>query len=593
MKNMTISKKLILGFGAVLALMVLSAALSLYGIGAIGNQLTLYTEYTMPNSVSVWTMRRGMVAVERDILEASISEDIKSISEALDRTKADEQSLRETLDAYAGSQRDDAQSEQIRELQSLLDQSVEIRKKISPLLGTPSMLNRQKAGDLYFDQYLPLMDQMTDIFMDFSDSAAQQAAQQAAQAQSTATLAWIMLGASAAVSLVVTILIVKSIRKSIMAPVSEIATAYREMAGGSLNAKISYEGRDELGQMAALIQETNQMQSALVGDVIEKLTKISQGDLRLQVDLDYPGDYALLKQTIENTISALNDTMKNINTAAEQVSTGSDQVSSGAQALAAGSTEQAASVEELAAAVEKIAGQAEENSAAVLAASKSVQQAGTGASAGNEHMQQLIRAMADIYSSSNKIASITKVIEDIAFQTNILALNAAIEAARAGSAGKGFAVVADEVRNLAAKSAEAAKQTGELIQSSVDTVEKGAMLTDQTALILQEVGTSAEEVVGSFGTIKQSIAAQTVAIEQIRDGLAQISSVVQTNAATAEENSATSEEMSAQAATLRREVGRFKLADSTAGESSSLYAYSAQEPEVEFAFQADDSFGKY
>lgn len=188
-----------------------------------------------------------------------------------------------------------------------------------------------------------------------------------------------------------------------------------------------------------------------------------------------------------------------------------------------------------------------------------MQQAGIGVNAGNDHMEQLIEAMSDISSASTQIANITKVIEDIAFQTNILALNAAIEAARAGSAGKGFAVVADEVRNLAAKSAEAAKQTGELIQTSVVTVAKGMEISNQTAKILQDVGTSTVGVTSSFGKIEQSITEQTTAIEEIKNGLSQISAVVQTNAATAEENSATSEEMSAQAVTLRAEVGKFKI----------------------------------
>jgi methyl-accepting chemotaxis protein len=191
-----------------------------------------------------------------------------------------------------------------------------------------------------------------------------------------------------------------------------------------------------------------------------------------------------------------------------------------------------------------------------------VQQASTGAKAGNEHMKQLTEAMANIGSASSQITVITKVIEDIAFQTNILALNAAIEAARAGNAGKGFAVVADEVRNLAAKSAEAAKQTAELIHKSSDTVAEGTQIAQKTAAILHDVEEKARKANESIVKIEQASVEQAAAIEQIQQGLNQVSDVVQTNAATAEENSATSEEMSAQAATLREEVGKFKLTSS-------------------------------
>ena len=181
---------------------------------------------------------------------------------------------------------------------------------------------------------------------------------------------------------------------------------------------------------------------------------------------------------MEEMVSALNHTLLTINTAAEQVSTGAGQVSSGAQALASGSAQQASSVEELTASIIQIAEQAAGTLKDVKVASQYVEESGESIKAGNMHMQQLTEAMSNINAASNEIANITKVIEDIAFQTNILALNAAIEAARAGNAGKGFAVVADEVRNLAAKSAEAAKQTAGLIETSVTTVTR-ACATEQ------------------------------------------------------------------------------------------------------------------
>jgi methyl-accepting chemotaxis protein len=363
----------------------------------------------------------------------------------------------------------------------------------------------------------------------------------------------------AAVSVLITVTVAIAIRKSILKPVKEIDGVYSEMAKGNLKVKITYDSRDEMGSMARNIRKTNELLVSYIRDIADKLTQMSQGDMRVNVDLDYIGDFAAIKQAMQNMALELNHTLLIFNTAAEQVSTGSSQVASGAQALATGSTEQASAVEELSVSITKIAGQAADNSSTVEVATGYVEQTGTNVKDGSEHMKRLTEAMTNIGSASNQIANITKVIEDIAFQTNILALNAAIEAARAGNAGKGFAVVADEVRNLAGKSAEAAKQTADLIKRSVTTVAEGTQITAQTAQILQTVEEKAKLVNESIVKIQQASSEQAVAIEQVKQGLTQVSSVVQTNAATAEENSATSEEMSAQAATLRQEVSKFKL----------------------------------
>jgi methyl-accepting chemotaxis protein len=331
------------------------------------------------------------------------------------------------------------------------------------------------------------------------------------------------------------------------------------MERGELNANVLVTSRDEFGHLAQVFQKTTNVLQTYVGEISSILLKIAKGDLHVTIENDYVGDFAPIKAALLDISSSLNTTLISINTAAEQVSIGASQVANGAQALAAGSTEQASSVEELNVSITKIAEQSAENSSNVKLATKYVEQASANVRDGSECMKQLTGAMANIGSSSNQIANITNVIEDIAFQTNILALNATIEAARAGNAGKGFAVVADEVRNLAAKSAEAAKQTADLIQRSAATVKEGTQITVKTAQILNDIENKESLVNESIQKVLQSSTEQAAAIEQVKQGLGQVSSVVQTNAATAEENSATSEEMSAQAAALRQEVGKFKL----------------------------------
>lgn len=352
------------------------------------------------------------------------------------------------------------------------------------------------------------------------------------------------------------------VSRQIVTPIKKLTNTANLIAEGNLDVSVQVDSQDETGQMADAINKTvvrlNQY-IAYIKEITYTLENMAQGDMQINLNEDYVGEFASIRLAFENISTSLNRTLRNIDIAAEQVSTGAYQVASGAQALATGSTEQASAVEELNASVVEIAEQASENSANVKIASRYIEEADAGINEGNEHMRELTEAMEEIGAASNQIANITKVIEDIAFQTNILALNAAIEAARAGVAGKGFAVVADEVRNLAAKSAEAAKQTSDLIRNSVETVSKGTKITVQTAQVLQDVSKSAVKVTESFNKIEHASAEQANAIKQIEQGLAQVSSVVQTNAATAEENSATSEEMLAQAATLREEVGKFKL----------------------------------
>jgi len=365
------------------------------------------------------------------------------------------------------------------------------------------------------------------------------------------------------IELVLVVLIIAALilyfQRAITKPLADMSGIAGEMAGGNLNLKIRYTSKDELGILADALQTMVSSLQGYIRDISDKLSQMSKGDMRVSVDMDYIGDFAPIKAALLDISSSLNRTLLTISTAAEQVSTGASQVASGAQALAAGSTEQASSIEELSASIAKIAVQAADNSANVKIATQYVEQTNANVKDGSGRMKQLTGAMSNIGSASNQIANITKVIEDIAFQTNILALNAAIEAARAGNAGKGFAVVADEVRNLAAKSAEAAKQTADLIKHSVSTVSEGTQMSAQTAQILQDIEAKENMVNESIIKIHQASTEQAIAIEQIRQGLKQVSSVVQTNAATAEENSATSEEMSAQAETLNDEVKKFSL----------------------------------
>ncbi len=289
------------------------------------------------------------------------------------------------------------------------------------------------------------------------------------------------------------------------------------------------------------------------------MDQIADGNLAFELHCDYAGEFGKIKSSLENIQGTLVKTFQGIGESANQVAAGSEQVAAGSQMLAQGATEQASSVQELSASITEVAGKIGSNASDASDANTLAGNAEEEMKRGNERMNELITAVKKIEQSSNEIGAIIKTIEDIAFQTNILALNAAVEAARAGEAGKGFAVVADEVRNLAGKSAEAAKNTADLIETSVASVKTGTEIAGRTAESINTAADKVEQTASLISKISSASEQQAGSIKQVQQGLEQISNVVQTNSATAEESAASSEELSGQAQTLKLLIEKFKL----------------------------------
>ncbi len=338
-------------------------------------------------------------------------------------------------------------------------------------------------------------------------------------------------------------------------PINVTAEYISRISEGDIPEKIRDEYRGEFNEIKVAI---NQLIDALnvIGETAQKM---AENDL--SVTIQPRSDKDQLMKALAMMLSNMNKTLYQINTGVDQVASAAGQVADSSQSLSQGATEQASALEEITSSMSQIASQVKENAENAAQANQLATEARNSAEHGNERMQEMVKSMKEINESSQNIANINKVIDEIAFQTNLLALNAAVEAARAGKHGKGFAVVAEEVRNLAARSAKAAKETADMIESSIKKVEGGMDIATKSAEALTEIMNGVTKVTDLIAEISAASNEQTQAIEQVSEGLSQIDQVTQQNAANAEETASASEELSGQAAELREMVNSFKLAE--------------------------------
>ncbi len=353
---------------------------------------------------------------------------------------------------------------------------------------------------------------------------------------------------------------------AVYSAIQEIIRAAYELTkaatGGDLSKRADVDAFE--GGYRRIVDGFNKTIDALVAPIQDAalvIQALSNGDLTIEMAGEYEGDNAILKNSLNGAIGSFNRLLSSIRQASEEVATGAREMSRSSQTLSQGATEQASSVEQVTASIEQLADQTKQNASNAGAASQLSDQARHSADTGNTRMSSMLEAMTEINDSSKNISKIIKVIDDIAFQTNILALNAAVEAARAGQHGKGFAVVAEEVRNLAARSAEAAKETTVLIEKSIGHVNDGTEIAEKTAEALNEIVDKVTKTNELILKIAEASNEQASGIAQINTGLVQVSRVVQMNSATSEESAAASEELSSQAELLKEFVAQFNLKD--------------------------------
>lgn len=379
-----------------------------------------------------------------------------------------------------------------------------------------------------------------------------------------------------------------------VAPIKESTEVLSALADGNLDVGVTGDFKGDYALIKDALNTTCETVRRYIDEVADILEHIARGDMTVNIISEYKGDFTKLKDSINKSIVSFNDVLTEIDTAATQVALGSRQVSDGSQTISQGATEQAAEIDQLTSTITEIASQASQNAHSANNANELVKAFKSDALAGNSQMEKMQKAMEEIKAASESISKIIKVIDDIAFQTNILALNAAVEAARAGMYGKGFAVVASEVRNLAARSAQAAKETTDLIENSIVIVGSGTKIADQTAVALQSIVSGVDKAAELVAQIAVASNEQVIGITQINNSVDEMMRVVQTNSATSQETAAASEELSNQAEMLREMVSDFQLKGKNeayidGGKDVRAIGAKAQK---EIAIK-DDDFGKY
>jgi methyl-accepting chemotaxis protein len=378
---------------------------------------------------------------------------------------------------------------------------------------------------------------------------------------SKSRIALLAFAALALIAMIITAFIMRTMSVGILKPLGQIVNACDTMSRGEPIEPLDIKTQDEFHKLAQSFNQMNDDISFIISDVCNMLQSGAGKDFSV-VSADesrYVGVYTVILDSLHSIFNGISDDMKRTNGIADQVAADSDQIASVSQTLSQGTTEQASAVEQLSSTVSSIADISRANAEQAGKASEMSREAAGGVEESNSYMSQMLEAMNQITSTSREISKIVKAIDDIAFQTNILSLNAAVEAARAGASGKGFAVVADEVRNLSQRSAEAAKTTTSLIESTVAAIDHGREIADATAKSLQEVASKSSFVNDVISQIAEASQEQATATQQVLLGIDQVSTVVQTNSATAEESAAAAQELAAQAKQLTGMTHQYKL----------------------------------
>ena len=556
LENMRLQERINYGYRKVILMMLISGLLSIVVIGVLFANMLHYINNVTVADQSVKICRINVNTAARNIREMALNDDAStydSYEQTVKRLLAEvDTSLKALKDT--GIVPDSSYEEYATALSEWGNVGYSIMEEVQN--G-----NKEQAVNEIFDDCVPALNNLVQIAIKLDDITDEVKAQ-AARTTYIFTFAGIVcIIVCLAFAWMLTGKTSKRVLETILEPLRAVEDVAKKLTEGNLHSTLEYRSEDEIGRLAHSMRKSIRILGSYVDDIGRAMKLFAEGNFDVQPEVEWKGDFVGILDSFMMFEKSIADTIKGIQNVSNEVSSAAEQVASSSNDLADGATNQAAVVEELTATVAGVSEQVERNSQSAKEISARVDKLGNAILESNGKMHEMVDSMNEISDASKEIDKIIATINEIASQTNLLALNASIEAARAGEAGRGFAVVANQVNVLADQSAQAAKESSALIESSVRAVEKGMVIAGQTATQLEAVADSSKMITEEVTNIAETLETQTSEIQQINEGIEQINDVVQTNSATAEECAASSEEMSSEAENLREMIRKFKIAE--------------------------------
>ena len=556
LENMHLKERIDYGYRKVITVMLISGLLSVVIIGILFANMMHYVENVNVADQAVKICRINVNAAARNIREMALNEDTSSydnyeqtVKRLLSEVDSELQILKKT---------EVLSDENYEEYTTALSDWGEIGYSIIEEIKNG---NDENATDAILNNCTPALNKVVEIAIKL-DELTDEASSETVRNMVVCTVAgFVVIIVCLVFAFTLTRKTSKRVLETILEPLHAIEDVAMELTEGNLHSTLEYHSDDEIGKLAHSMRKSIRILGTYVDDIDRSMKLFSEGNFDVHPEVEWRGDFVGILNSFMAFQASMAGTIKGIQNVSNEVSGAAEQVASSSNDLADGATNQAAVVEELTATVTGVSEQVEKNSQSAKEISVKVDELGNAISESNGKMHEMVDSMHEISEASKEIDKIITTINEIASQTNLLALNASIEAARAGEAGKGFAVVANQVNVLADQSAQAAKESATLIETSVKAVEKGMVIAGQTAAQLEEVAENSKVITTEVTNIAETLETQTTEIKQINEGIEQINDVVQTNSATSEECAAASQEMSSEAESLREMIRKFKVAE--------------------------------